>query len=119
MAVGGGAGALGLIVVLLVTLLGGQVIDLSALQSLDGVAAGGQQQGYVHEECRTGQDADASRDCRLIGTVNSIQAYWQRAITDYRGATTVFFSDATDTGCGPATDGRADACRCRCTSWIA
>ena len=103
MAVGGGAGALGLIVVLLITLLGGQGIDLSALQSLDGVAAGGQQQGDVHEECRTGEDADASRDCRLIGTVNSIQAYWQRAITDYRGATTVFFSEATDTGCGYAT----------------
>jgi predicted metalloprotease len=103
MAVGGGAGALGLIVVLLITLLGGQGIDLSALQSLDGVAAGGQQQGEVHDECRTGEDAEASRDCRLIGTVNSIQAYWDGAIGDYRGATTVFFSGATGTGCGSAT----------------
>src|SRR5262245_42837612 len=103
MAVGGGAGALGLIVVLLITLLGGQGIDLSALQSLDGVAAGGQEQGDVHEECRSGEDADASRDCRLIGTVNSIQAYWRGAITDYPGADTALVSDATDTGCGYAT----------------
>ena len=74
MAVGGGAGVVGVIVVLLITLLGGD-IDLSALQSLDGVIAGGQQQqGEVIEECKTGEDAERSRDCRLIGTVNSIQA---------------------------------------------
>jgi uncharacterized protein len=101
-AVGGGAGAIGLIVVLLITLLGGN-IDLNALQSLDGVVAGGQQQGEVIEECRTGEDAAESRDCRLIGTVNSIQAYWQESLNGYREATTVFFSGATNTGCGSAT----------------
>jgi len=103
MAVGGGAGAIGLIVVLLITLLGGQGIDLSALQSLDGVAAGGQQQGDIHEECRSGEDAESSATCRLIGTVNSIQAYWERAVDGYQPAVTVFFSDSTDTGCGFAT----------------
>jgi uncharacterized protein len=103
MAVGGGAGAIGLIVVLLVTLLGGEGIDLSALQSLDGVAAGGQQQGEVHDECRSGEDAESSNTCRLIGTVNSIQAYWNGAVQGYEQATTIFFSDSTDTGCGFAT----------------
>lgn len=103
MAVGGGAGAIGVIVVLLITLLGGEGIDLNALQSLDGVIAGGQQQGEVIEECKTGEDAEESRDCRLIGTVNSIQAYWGQALDGYRQATTVFFSGATNTGCGAAT----------------
>lgn len=103
MAVGGGAGAIGLIVVLLVTLLGGEGIDLSALQSLDGVIAGGQQQGDVIEECRTEGDAESSRDCRLIGTVNSIQAYWGQALQGYERANTVFFSGSTNTGCGSAT----------------
>ena len=84
MALGGGAGAIGLIVVLLVTLLGGEGIDLSALQSLDGVAAGGQQQGEVHDECRSGEDAESSNTCRLIGTVNSIQAYWGDSVQGYR-----------------------------------
>src|SRR5262245_54013243 len=97
MAVGGGAGAIGLIVVLLVTLRGGQGSELSALQSLDGVAAGGQQQGEIHEECRTGEDGESNTTCRLIGTVNSIQAYWERAVDGYRPAITVFFSDSTDT----------------------
>jgi uncharacterized protein len=103
-AVGGGAGVVGVIVVLLITLLGGEGIDLNALQSLEGVIAGGpEQQGQVHEECRTGEDAEQSRTCRLIGTVNSIQAYWSRAVDGYRPANTVFFSDSTDTGCGFAT----------------
>ena len=103
-AVGGGAGIVGIIVVLLITLLGGEGIDLNALQSLEGVIAGGQQQqGEVIEECRTGEDAERSRDCRLIGTVNSIQAYWSGALDGYQPAVTVFFSDATSTGCGSAT----------------
>jgi uncharacterized protein len=103
-AVGGGAGVVGVIVVLLITLLGGEGIDLNALRSLEGVIAGGQQQqGEVIEECRTGEDAEKSRDCRLIGTVNSIQAYWGRALEGYGPAVTVFFSDSTNTGCGLAT----------------
>jgi predicted metalloprotease len=67
------------------------------------VTAGGQQQGEVIEECRTGEDAERSRDCRLIGTVNSIQSYWGRALDGYQQAVTVFFSESTNTGCGFAT----------------
>jgi uncharacterized protein len=102
-AVGGGAGVVGIIIVLLINILGGGNIDLNALDSLDGVSAGGQQQGEVHKECKTGQDAEQSKTCRLIGTVNSIQAYWNSAIDGYRPANTVFFSGSTDTGCGLAS----------------
>jgi predicted metalloprotease len=102
-AVGGGAGVVGVIIVLLISVLGGGNIDLSALESLDGVAAGPGQQGEVIEECRTGEDAEQSRDCRLIATVNSIQAYWSEALQGYRPAITVFFSGSTDTACGFAT----------------
>jgi predicted metalloprotease len=84
--------------------VGGEGIDLNTLESLEGVVAGGQhQQGEVIEECRTGEDAEKSRDCRLIGTVNSIQASWSEALEGYRPAVTVFFSDSTNTGCGVAT----------------
>ena len=104
MAVGGGAGVVGVIVVLLMTLLGGEGIDLNALRSLEGVIVGGQQeQGEVIDECKTGEDAERSRDCRLIGTVNSIQAYWSDAMEGYRPSVTVFFSGSTNTGCGAAT----------------
>ena len=50
-----------------------------------------------------GEDAEQSKTCRLIGTVNSIQAYWAGVVDGYRPANTVFFSDSTDTGCGFAT----------------
>jgi predicted metalloprotease len=104
MAVGGGAGVVGVVVILLISLLGGEGIDLSALESLEGVVVGGQQQqGEVIDECRTGADAERSRDCRLIGTVNSIQAYWSDAMEGYRPSVTVFFSGSTSTGCGGAT----------------
>jgi predicted metalloprotease len=102
-AVGGGAGLVGIVIVLLVSVLSGGNIDLSSLQSLDGVAAGPGQEGEVIEECRTGEDAERSRDCRLIGTVNSIQAYWGETLQGYRTAITIFFSGSTDTACGFAT----------------
>jgi predicted metalloprotease len=103
-AVGGGAGVVGVIVLLVFTLLGGDNIDPDALRALEGVIVGGQQQqGEVIEECRSGADAARSRDCRLIATVNSIQDYWSHQIQGYTGANTVFFSGSTSTGCGVAT----------------
>jgi uncharacterized protein len=102
-AVGGGAGVVGVVLLLVFTLLGGNNIDPNALRDLEGVIAGGQQQGDVIEECQSGADAAKSRDCRLIATVNSIQDYWSRQIQRYTGANTVFFSGSTSTGCGAAS----------------
>jgi predicted metalloprotease len=103
-AVGGGAGVVGVILLLVFTLLGGSNIDPNALRELEGVIVGGQQQqGEVIKECRSGADAAKSRDCRLIATVNSIQNFWERQIQGYTGANTVFFSGSTGTGCGTAT----------------
>ena len=39
----------------------------------------------------------------MVGIVNSVQAFWQGEVRDYRPATTQLFSDATTTGCGSAT----------------
>ncbi|MFG1998327.1 neutral zinc metallopeptidase [Spirillospora sp. NPDC048911] len=54
-------------------------------------------------KCRTGADADQSDDCRIVGTVNSIQSYWKRTLTGYTPAKTQLFSQATQTACGYAT----------------
>ncbi len=54
-------------------------------------------------ECRTGADANQSRDCRIVGVVNSAQEYWTGAIDGYRPATTVFFDGDVQTACGAAT----------------
>ncbi len=59
------------------------------------------------QECQTGADANRREDCRIVGDINSVQSYWKQEFAaagrDYVPATTVFFTDSTDTGCGPAT----------------
>jgi predicted metalloprotease len=101
-AVGGGAGIVGLLIVLAVSLLGGE-IDLNSLPALEGVIAGAGGSSDVLDQCKTGADADRTEDCRIVGYVNSIQAYWADTARGYEIAPTVFFSGATSTGCGSAT----------------
>jgi uncharacterized protein len=105
---GGGLGLVGLAIYLLVALLsnGG---DLSGpLQNLDDRSVATQPpSSALGSECTTGQAANTREDCRIVGLVNSIQAYWndqfERNGRRYTISRTVFFSGSTDTGCGTAT----------------
>ena len=58
-------------------------------------------------DCETGEDANQRDDCRILGYVNSIQAYWTETFTasgnQYQPADTVLFSGATSSGCGSAS----------------
>jgi predicted metalloprotease len=54
-------------------------------------------------ECRRGSDANQNEDCRIVGVVNSVQAYWADRVQGYREAPTRFFTGQTNTGCGAAT----------------
>jgi len=110
MAIGGG-GAAGLIVLVLMVLMGGGGGNLGTL--LD--QAVGQGPGTAPEpasttllqECKTGADANARDDCRIVGYVGSIQAWWTEAFSSagqtYEPSKTRFFSGAIDTGCGTAS----------------
>jgi predicted metalloprotease len=64
-------------------------------------------QPSLTESCQVGEDANNREDCRVVGFVNSIQAYWTDEIAqrggDYAPAKTVLFSGATSTGCGTGT----------------
>ncbi|MET4094344.1 neutral zinc metallopeptidase [Arthrobacter sp. UYCu712] len=101
--VGGGIG--GGIVLLIAVLLG---INPSMLEELAGTAQdpGAQSQGTA-PACKTGADADARLDCRITGTVNSLNAFWPAYLAEYKREypqpTTVIFEQATNTGCGAAT----------------
>jgi predicted metalloprotease len=101
---GGGAGLLVLVLTLLVNGLGGSGSNpLGDLADLANPSAGGT--GLSH--CKTGADANTYEDCRIVGYVDSIQAYWATALpasgTAYATVQTVFFTDSADTGCGAAT----------------
>src|SRR6185503_17036143 len=102
-----GGGGLGLSITIVAMLMG---VNLSAL-------TGGQQVPYATEnagvgshlqaQCQTGADANTREDCRIVGFVNSIQAFWSdefaRRGGEYTEADTVLFTQATEAACGYAS----------------
>ena len=100
-----GGGATGVIVVIVLALLGVDVTGGgggSDPLSL-GTARPRRSPSELSSTCRTGSDANQREDCRIVGVVNSVQAYWTDQINGYREAPTRFFSGQTSTGCGAAT----------------
>ncbi len=102
LAVGGGLGSI--VLVVLVLLMGGDPQQLP-LDALGG--AGGSQSAVpasdLAEECLTGADANEREDCRIVGYVNSVQAYWSEAFEGYRPAVTTLFTGSVSTACGNAS----------------
>jgi uncharacterized protein len=98
LAVGGGLG-------LLVAVVAALVFGVDVFDTGGGGALQAPQAETSLTECRTGADANQQRDCRVVGTVNSIQAYWQDAFRsgEYQEADTVVFDGQTQTGCGAAS----------------
>jgi predicted metalloprotease len=111
---GGGLGVVGVIVVVLLQVLGGGG-GLGSLGALQDQAAGGSLapgasggSGELASSCQSGADANAKEDCRIVGVVNSVQAFWARELPArtnrrYTLSKTEFFSGQTTTGCGDAT----------------
>jgi uncharacterized protein len=95
-----GGGGIGLLVLVVLSLVTGVPLDLGG-----GGGSAPLQPGEPLTECQTGEDANEQRDCRIVGTVNSIQAYWESAFRqgEYREADTIVFEGSTQTGCGGAT----------------
>jgi predicted metalloprotease len=102
-AIGGGAGVLGLVIYLLVNLLGGST---GTLPGVDQVQVEGDNT-QLQQECKTGQDANTKQDCRVVAVVNSVQGFWaqefQRRGAGYQEAPTRLFTDVTRSGCGTAS----------------
>jgi len=97
-----GGGGLGLLLTIALFVLNSGILGGSS-----NIAGGGGPASSALAGCQTGQQANQREDCRIVGFVDSVQAYWkqefQQAGQTYQGATTVLFTDQTDTGCGPAT----------------
>ncbi|MEO6578176.1 MAG: neutral zinc metallopeptidase [Candidatus Limnocylindria bacterium] len=102
-AVGGGLGTL--VILGIILLLGGNVGDLGGLGG--GAPANGPLSTELAAECQTGADANERQDCRILGTLQSLDAYWANA---FSGTDRSFvqpgleiFTDGVETQCGSAS----------------
>lgn len=89
----GGGGIIG-VIILVITLLGGGDV---------GVPVVGGSDTDLSAECVTGDDANQKSDCRIVGVINSLQEFWTGMLDTYEPTRTVFFSGGVQTQCGFAS----------------
>ena len=97
-----GGGAVGLVIVIALLLLGvdpTSLVDTTSQPPIEGVQS--------VQDCRTGTDANKREDCRVVAIVDSVQKYWSdefnRRGRTYSLTSTVIFSGSTAAACGTAS----------------
>ena len=106
---GGRGGIAGLLLTLLAAAVGIPVATMGGGSSGNGGSAtpGVVDVSSLQAKCRTGADANANDDCRVVAVVDSVENYWSTALPNsgktYQPAQTVLFTGSTSTACGPAT----------------
>lgn len=104
-----GGGGLGIVVLVIYLLLGGNPMDLVGTDTISQPSSEGYyEDAYdIEADCVTGADANQRQDCRLVGFVNSVQALWTEEFRnfgrEYVPAQTVLFSGSTQAACGFAS----------------
>ena len=104
-----GSGGLGLVILLVAMLLGVNPGDLANItgQDLSATGVNTSEINNLEAECQTGADANTRQDCRIVGYVNSIQAFWTSEFAsqggEYIPSKTVLFTGSTLGACGSAT----------------
>ncbi|GGV47371.1 KPN_02809 family neutral zinc metallopeptidase [Streptomyces spectabilis] len=102
-----GGGIAGLIALFLGLFFGVGPEQLGLSDSGDEPAASSSSLAQVQQSCRTGKDANAKEDCRIVAVVNSVQDYWRQEFPrrqgQYAPARTVFFTGRVGTACGAAS----------------
>ena len=72
------------------------------------VQSGGEQDAAAFAECVTGADANTNVECRVIGSVNSVQAFWAGELPrfgkQWQPTKSVIYSGATQSQCGTASN---------------
>jgi hypothetical protein len=104
-----GGGGLSVVILLVALLLGVNPGDLAGVtaQAPSASIENASEINNLAEQCQTGADANTREDCRVVGFVNSIQAFWTdefaRQGAQYIRAKTQLFTGSTQAACGYAT----------------
>ena len=102
-----GGGILGLIIAILTMLLGGDPSQLPGGTTQD-TGAQDVNSSAIKEQCKTGADANKYVECRIVGTVNSAEAFWSEELPRYgkqvREPKTIIYTQATQSACGTASN---------------
>ena len=109
MVVGGGIGG---IILLIIAMFFG--IDPSSLPTGGSVTDTTNDSGQVQNsadafgQCKSGADANSNDECLVIGTVNSVQAYWTAELPRYgkqwQPTKTKLYQGSTSSACGTASN---------------
>ncbi|MGN6611399.1 MAG: KPN_02809 family neutral zinc metallopeptidase [Angustibacter sp.] len=98
-AIGGGAG----LIILILGLVFG--VDTSSITGSPGAPV---EPGQSTVKCESGADANSNVECRVVGAVNSVQAYWADKLPQYNRqytqAKTVSYRGMTQSACGTASN---------------
>ncbi|WP_449619062.1 KPN_02809 family neutral zinc metallopeptidase [Spongisporangium articulatum] len=108
LAIGGGAGVVGLIVYVLVQLLGGGNVDLSQITPAQtGSSSRQESTAELEKRCNSDGALDKYVDCRMIKVYNVADDVWSEEFSrrglSYEPPRLVFFENGVNTGCGQAS----------------
>jgi len=103
LAMGGGLGTI--VVIALILLSGGDLGDVIGGLGAAPPAVEGPIGSQLINECETGADANERQDCRMVGVIQSLDAYWEESYpgNDFVQPGAEIFRDVVSTACGSAT----------------
>ncbi|MDR6865054.1 neutral zinc metallopeptidase [Phycicoccus sp. 3266] len=110
--VGGGVGGIILLIIMLIFGINPGSVPSSPGSGSDGgsgsVQPGGSTDPSQFSQCKTGADANRNDTCRVIATVNSVNAFWSTELPrygrNYTPAKTILYSGSTQSACGTASN---------------
>ena len=104
LAIGGGGGILGLLILVVVSYLGGgDAANLLQIPADTEVSGTGETLQQLETRCNAEGAIERHGDCFMIKVYNEINEIWETELADYQRPKLAFYEQAVRTGCGTAS----------------